>query len=216
MLFNKNTTFLLTGDSITDSGRLKDPYGIGIGYVNVINAMITCAYPDLGIKIINTGISGNTIHNLRERWQADVLDHAPDYLSIMIGVNDVWRYHDHRPEKRQYHVPLPEYKATYKELLEQTIGKVDTTILITPYLAEPNKSDPFRIMLDEYVAAVKQLSADFGTLLVDTQSIIDNYMYNSGISPINIAIDRVHPTGTGCMMIAKGVLSAVGFNFAKL
>jgi lysophospholipase L1-like esterase len=28
---------------------------------------------------------------LNARWQRDVLDLSPDWLSIMIGINDVWR-----------------------------------------------------------------------------------------------------------------------------
>ena len=37
----------------------------------------------------NRGISGNTVADLKKRWQQDAIDPEPDLLSILIGTNDV-------------------------------------------------------------------------------------------------------------------------------
>jgi len=47
---------------------------------------------DLGIKVINKGISGNKITDLQGRLQKDVLDLKPNIVFIYIGINDVWHW----------------------------------------------------------------------------------------------------------------------------
>jgi len=54
-------------------------------------------YPELGLEIINQGIGGNTILDLDRRWEEDVVQVQPNWLSIKIGINDVWRQVAQRP-----------------------------------------------------------------------------------------------------------------------
>ena len=95
----RNETLLMIGDSITDFGR-KRPVGeglhegVGIGYPMYVRAFLESMYPDLNIHVINMGTSGDNVRALKERWQTDVFDLKPDWVSVMIGVNDVWRQFD--------------------------------------------------------------------------------------------------------------------------
>jgi lysophospholipase L1-like esterase len=96
MKIHSNSTLLTTGDSITDCGRVRPAaeavsWDLGNGYVAPIHALLGATCPGLNIRIRNTGISGNTVRVLAARWQSNVLDLKPDWLSIMIGINDVWR-----------------------------------------------------------------------------------------------------------------------------
>lgn len=206
MLFEKNSTLVMTGDSITDCGRARpvgEWDGLGGGYVSFVNALLTAKFPQAGIKVLNTGISGNTVRHLKTRRQSDILDLSPDYLSVMIGVNDVWRKFD---SDGTDHVPVDEYEAVYRELIAQVKPKVKKIILLTPFLCEPDKSEPMMLMLLDYIAAVKKIAADESLLLVDTQAAIDE----CGISPKILAGDRVHPSATGAMIIAKSFLRVCG------
>jgi hypothetical protein len=90
-----NSTLLMIGDSITDCGRVSPAAetvrdSLGYGYVKLIHNMLAATCPRQHIRILNRGISGNTVRNLAARWQSDVLDLKPDWLSILIGINDVW------------------------------------------------------------------------------------------------------------------------------
>ena len=93
----KGEKLVMIGDSITDVGRAR-PIGegraddaLGRGYVMMVDALLGAVYPERLIRVINMGVSGNTTRDLKARWQTDVLDLKPDWLSIMIGANDVWR-----------------------------------------------------------------------------------------------------------------------------
>ena len=81
------------GDSITDAGRNATHYmpnfKYGYGYVFLVRAALYKKDP-LKYNVINVGISGNRIVDLYARIKADVWNHNPDVLSILIGINDVW------------------------------------------------------------------------------------------------------------------------------
>lgn len=211
MLFEKDQTILFIGDSISDYER-KRPVGEGLfdawgkSYVANAAALMSCMYPELGLRIINMGISGNQVRDLDARWQTDVMDHHPDWVSVLIGINDVWRQFD-CPAQKEQHVPLDEYEATYEKLIEQTLPHVKGMILMTPYFMEPNKLDPMRARMDEYAAVVRRLAQKHGLVFVDLQAAWDELFRH--MHPCNIAWDRIHPNQTGCMYIAKQFLKAV-------
>ncbi|UUZ85108.1 GDSL-type esterase/lipase family protein [Paenibacillus sp. P26] len=92
MPFKAKDKIVFIGDSITDKGRRKDPLKLGTGYVRILHDFLTAAYPALSLKIINEGISGNRVTDLEKRWMFDVLDHRPQWVSVSIGINDVWRH----------------------------------------------------------------------------------------------------------------------------
>lgn len=212
MLFEKNDTVLFIGDSISDYDRAK-PVGEGLfnawghSYVACAGALLNCMYPELGLRVVNMGISGNQVRDLKARWQSDVLDRKPDWVSVLIGINDVWRQFD-SPQMPECHVLPEEYEQTYRELIERTLPHVKGMILMTPYYMEPNTRDPMRARMDQYGAIVKKLAEEYSLTFVDLQAGWDRlfqYMHST-----NIAWDRVHPNQTGCMYIAKQFLSAVG------
>lgn len=213
MLFSQGDKVLFIGDSISDYER-KRPVGEGLfnawgrSYVADAASLLGCAYPDLHIRFVNMGISGNQVRDLKSRWQADVIDQKPDWVSVLIGINDVWRQFD-SPEIKEEHVPLSEYEQTYEELILHTLPLTKGMILMTPYFMEPNRQDPMRKRMDEYGAVVKKLAEKHKLVFVDLQSAWDGLFKH--MHPCNIAWDRIHPNQIGCMFIARQFLKAVGF-----
>ena len=62
----KGQKILFIGDSITDCERARPvgegQYGgIGKGYVSLIDALLQSGYPELGIRVVNMGVSANTV-----------------------------------------------------------------------------------------------------------------------------------------------------------
>lgn len=212
MLFEKNDTILFIGDSISDYERAK-PVGEGLfnawgrSYVACAGALLNCMYPELWLRVVNMGISGNQVRDLKARWQSDVFDRKPDWVSVLIGINDVWRQFD-CPQMPETHVSLEEFEQTYEELIRETLPRVKGMILMTPYYMEPNRGDAMRARMDEYGAVVRKLAEKYALTFVDLQAGWDRLFMH--MHSTNIAWDRVHPNQTGCMYIAKQFLSAVG------
>jgi lysophospholipase L1-like esterase len=214
MKIENGQSILFTGDSITDCGRVRPVgfgNGLGEGYVAFANSLLASFYPERSIRILNTGISGNRVIDLEARWQTDVLDLTPDWLSVMIGINDVWRQFDSPQDPNQ--VSIERYETTYRKLLEQTRRSLKGLVMMTPYFIEPNPSDPMRNLMDAYSMVVKKLAQEFDAVFVDVQAAFDQYLAHRPNQ--SLCGDRVHPNKTGHMIIAKAFLTAIGFDWER-
>lgn len=213
MLFDQNDKILFIGDSISDYERMR-PVGEGLfnawgrSYVADVGSLLGCMYPEMHLRIVNMGIGGNQCRDLEARWQTDVFDQNPDWVSVLIGINDVWRQFD-SPEIKEQHVSPEDFRTCYERLIKSTLPRVKGMILMTPYFMEPNRDDPMRRRMDEYGAITKELAEKYHLTLVDLQAGWDKLFQH--MHPMNIAWDRVHPNQIGCMYIAKQFLSAIGF-----
>ena len=89
MLLQSGDRIVFTGDSTTDAGRARPVgeglhQGVGDGYVRQIENILNVLYPDWVLWISNTGNSGDTSRGLKARWQNDVMNLNPDWVSVMI------------------------------------------------------------------------------------------------------------------------------------
>ena len=126
MLFTSGDRIVFTGDSVTDAGRGRPVgeglwQGVGDGYVRTIDNILNVVYPDWRLWVSNTGTGGDTSRSLKKRWQEDVMNLKPDWVSLMIGINDIWRQFD-TPTIPEQHVYPAEYRENLCEMLERTHG----------------------------------------------------------------------------------------------
>ena len=216
MKIQPNSKLVMIGDSITDCERAR-PVGeglfeaIGKGYVSLVDGLLGATYPAHRIRVVNMGTGGNTVRDLKARWQTDVLALKPDWLSVMIGINDVWRQFD-SPLQVEQHVGLTEYESTLNELLHVTAPTLKGLVLMTPYVIEPNRADPMRQTMDAYGQVMRQLAERYQAVFVDTQAAFDAVLAH--IHPMALAWDRVHPTRTGHTILARAFLQAVGYSWS--
>jgi len=208
---------LMIGDSITDVGRAR-PVGEGLfealgkGYVAFVQGLLDTCYPERQIRVVNMGTSGNTVKDLRVRWHDDVLQQRPDWLSIMIGINDVWRQFD-SPKQSERHVLIDEYETTLDELCAETKPQLQGLVLMTPFFIEALKNDAMRVRMDQYGASVKKLAKKHKAVFVDTQAAfapVLKHMHSAAL-----AWDRVHPSFSGHFVLAKAFLDGVGFEWQR-
>ena len=217
MKLDKGQKLLFIGDSVTDCERVK-PEGEGLfaalgkGYVSYVDGLLQSVYPDLGIRVVNKGISGNTVRDLKNRWQDDFINQKPDWLSIMIGINDVWRQYD-TPFIKDWHVYIDEYESTLRELVSETKPFVKEIVLMTPFYLESNEQDQMRRSMDQYGQVVKRIAEETNCIFVDTQAAF-NIIFKD-LYPAALAWDRVHPSNAGHMVLARAFLKEIDFNWNR-
>lgn len=206
---------VMIGDSITDADRAR-PIGEGLGgalgrgYVSYVDALLGTVYAERMIRVVNMGSSGNTVRDLKDRWETDVLALRPDWLSIMIGDNDVWRQFD-MPWQKEIHVLPDEYEKTMDELVRKVRPSVKGLALMTPFYIESNPKDAMRARMDEYGAIVKQLAIRHDTLFIDTQAAFNEALKTYYAA--TLGWDRVHPTHIGNMILARAFLKSIEFEW---
>lgn len=194
---------LFVGDSITDAGRRDDPDGLGFGYVR----RIAQALASRGDRrtILNRGIGGDRIGDLRARWETDAIALAPSTLSVYVGVNDTWRRFDQGLETSIEH-----FEGVYRELLEEARAASNPRlILVEPFLAP--LSEEQREWLDDLDGkrdAVASLATEFGAAFVPLHRILTVAAAHHGAAAI--AADGVHPTELGVELIAEAWEAAEG------
>jgi lysophospholipase L1-like esterase len=204
---------LFIGDSVTDCGRQR-PIGtgpldaLGQGYVAEVDKLLRVEHPRRPVRITNMGVSGNTVRDLSKRWDKDVLALAPEWLAVMIGVNDVWRQFDW--VNRSGAVLPDDFELTYEMMLRRTRPNLKGLVLMTPFYVESDRSDLMRQKIDAYGAIVKELARRHEALLVDTQAAFDRVLRRLDFKLL--AADRVHPTEIGHNVLAYAFVRALGIS----
>lgn len=193
--------FLFIGDSITEWGRFEDSENLGDNYVRLIHDYVKVTYPTKSYEIMNKGISGNRITDLANRWEEDVIEQNPDVVSILIGINDVWRQID-QPQMEQVHPN--KYQEIYDGLISQIKERTNAMIiLMEPTVIEDIVSPKGNKMLIPYVEAVQKLAKKHDTMILHTHELFLDYL-KKGDYPVTI--DGIHMSPVGNMLLAKGWL----------
>ncbi|HEY0003020.1 MAG TPA: SGNH/GDSL hydrolase family protein [Actinoplanes sp.] len=205
MIFTANQRIVFIGDSITDCGRRDVAAPYGDGYVDLIRSFVTASHPELGLTWVNKGIGGDTVRNLAARWEADAIGTEPDWLSVMIGINDIWRAFGDRPAEA---VPIDEYTTTLRSLLRTAVDRTGCRLIVAePYIIEPDRTDPQREQTDRYCLVAREIAAEFDALNVRTQDAFDEVLRST--KPADWADDRIHPNRPGHAVIAQAFLRAL-------
>lgn len=216
MIFNDYDRIVFAGDSVTDMESAQ-PVGeglfdnVGRSYVRIIENMLSAVYPEVHVRVTNAGIGGNTSRDLLARFDRDVVQLNPDWVSICIGINDVWRQFD-TPAMPDYAVFPEEYEQNLEKMIAMIPKTVKGVFILSPYYMEPNREDVMRARMDEYVAICKKLADKYGFRFVDFQALYEDYCKIRHSS--YIAWDRVHPNQVGATLMARAFLAQCDFDYA--
>ena len=208
-------TILFQGDSVTDGGWDREAQpgeGVfGYTYPTFVKSELSYKYPN-EYRYINRGVSGNRTVDLYARIKPDIIALAPDYLSILIGINDVWHdFEDNGLDARHSEIMYDMLLSEIKESLPDT-----KIMLLEPFVLQGSatKTDaehPGRWLRFKRETALraeitKKLAEKYGCLFVPLQEKFDEL---ASKSPEGfVCRDGVHPTGVGAEIIKNEWIKA--------
>ena len=199
---------LFQGDSITDAGRAKDnEINLGYGYPRLVQAALGFAEPAQH-TFINKGIGGNRVVDLYARMKRDILNHKPDVMSILIGVNDVWHDFSESPngvdaEKffRVYDMLIAEIKEALPDI---------KIMILEPFALRSGATeahwDEFRAEVEKRAEKAKQIAEKHQLTFIPLQAGFDALCEKA--APTYWLRDGVHPTAMGHEYIKNEWLKA--------
>ncbi|MGF7400154.1 SGNH/GDSL hydrolase family protein [Thermoanaerobacterium thermosaccharolyticum] len=205
MLLKDNDIVLFQGDSVTDVGRIREnPDDLGYGYPNIIASLFAALHPEINVKFLNRGVSGDRVRDLKNRWTTDCLDLKPTVVSILIGINDTWRNYD----SHDYTSP-EKFEEDYRYILAKTKEELNAKIIMMePFvLPEPEDRKAWRVDLDPKIHVVRKLAYEFGAYFIPLDGIMAQFSIIK--DPLFWTVDGVHPTNAGHALIAKEWLKLV-------
>jgi lysophospholipase L1-like esterase len=205
LLSNENVTVLFQGDSVTDCGRDREnPLSLGDGYPLIAAGMLAAMYPDTDFCFINKGVSGDRVRDLERRWDEDCVSLDPTVVSILIGINDVWRRYDSEDP-----IGTEEFKEQYSRILSRVKTETEARLLILEPFLIPADADKerFREDLDPKITAIRKLAREFGAIYVPLDGLFAAACMKK--PPAYYAEDGIHPTVAGHGFIAKKLTEAL-------
>ena len=202
-------TFLFQGDSITDWYRSRtDDRALGCGYANLTAAKIEFAHPG-EFQFVNRGVGGDRSTNLYARCNFEMAGCKPDYMSVLIGVNDVWH-----ALSDNVAVQPNRYEQIMSMLIEDAKEAFPELkiFILEPFVLKACSTEKAWEAFDTNVRALAQiarkLAEKYGLVFVPLQDKFDELAAQT--APENWAFDGVHPTAAGHELIARELLKATG------
>jgi lysophospholipase L1-like esterase len=187
------------GDSITQGG----------GYLRDIDAVLESQYPDLKLpKIINVGISGQKAEDLVTRFQKDVVDKKPQWVTLSIGINDVW----HRVGQPHSDEVLKNYTANVTKMVDMAQAAGIKVILLAPTVISEDPKNEGNVRLKAYVEAEKKIAAEKKCQMADLHAMFLNVLEKKPADAKGnfLTSDGVHMNPRGDALMALGVLRQLG------
>lgn len=220
-LLRDGETIVFYGDSITQAGT----------YVEYIEAFLLTRFPDKHFRVVNRGISSETIsgtsepdHDPRRPWALDrftrdIASEKPDVIVSCFGMND-GNYHPFDDQR------FERFKAGIRTLIDRTRTETGARLVILT----PPPYDPYsRLVLDpqartygykfaaiDYDDTLAQYSRWLITLkeknvfVVDLHSAMTEHLQKRRSAQVSFSFQRdgIHPDETGHWLIAQTLLLA--------
>lgn len=198
---------LFQGDSITDCARNReDDRFMGRGYATNVAQSLGFDYPG-EYEFVNKGISGNRIVDLYARMKIDLINLKPDYMSILIGINDVWH-----EIARENGVAAEKFEKIYDMLISEVLEALPNIkiMILEPYVlkgtaTEENWENFYEETLKR-AAAAKRIAEKYNLKFIPLQ---DKFDEKCKLAPADYWVgDGVHPANPGHELIAREWMKA--------
>lgn len=202
-------TFLFQGDSITDFDRRRDNSdGSGSrGYATLVAASLGLDYPG-ELHFVNRAVSGDRSVDLLARIKRDFINVKPDYISILIGVNDVWHDFNDNPNG----VSDEKYRLIYSMVIEELKQNLPDVkiIILEPFVLKARATSDnwtqFRSEVEKRAVSAKIIAEKYNLKFVPLQKKFDDAAALA--EPSYWLEDGVHPAPAGHELIARELIRA--------
>jgi lysophospholipase L1-like esterase len=187
------------GDSITDDYQ---------SWIEIIRSLLEKALPEKQLKVINSGISGNTTTEIITRFLA-IVQEKPDWIICMAGTNDC-RLHGKKPSKTL--VSFEETEKNYEMLrnFASTQTEAEWLWLTPPAVIEKQIEEHWFLgslqlrWRNSDIAKIAELVRKSGDKVADVNKALD-----INTTPELLLEDGIHPSLEGQKLIAKTVIEAL-------
>lgn len=207
-LFTKGQVILFQGDSITDCDRDRENDSkLGNGYAAKVASIYETLYPETPLVFINRAVGGDRSRNLLERYEQDIKAVKPDFISILVGINDTWRRYDQNDP-----TTAEVFENNYETLLLKIKQDLPDAkiMMIEPYVLHTLEDRAaWHEDLDPKIQVVRKLAKKYADYFMPLDGILQRYLVE-GYQEHDISEDGVHPSETGHGMIAKEYMKTLG------
>ena len=203
-------TFLFQGDSITDANRDDENnfnFGLGCGYALLLASEIEKINKG-EVKFINRGNSGDRITDVYARIKEDIINLNPDFMSILIGVNDV-----SHELTMNCGVSPKKFRMIYELLIEEIVEALPEIkiFILEPFILKGTATEKlwsdFNSEVRKMAEVSRQVAEKYNFDFVPLQDKFDELSSDGDTG--YWSVDGVHPTSAGHQVIKEELQKVV-------
>jgi acyl-CoA thioesterase-1 len=164
-------------------------------YPHLLHAGIKGRFPGAVVNVIVTAIGGENSVSGSSRFEAEVLCHRPDVVTIDYGLNDRG-------------VGLEKAQECWRSMIEKAGKAGARVILLTPTTDSTQRAgapDEERLPLQQHAAQIRRLAAEYDVALVDSLALFEKYATEQG-NVSDLMSWSNHPNEAGHQIVARELL----------
>ncbi len=199
-ILKANDRVVIYGDSITEQ-RLYSRY---------VQQYVYCRYPELKVKFINAGWSGDTAPGGLNRLERDVLSLNPTVVTLFFGMNDG----GYKPVAQD---TIDRYRGGMEGIIKTLQAKGVRVVVFTPGAVDYDRRAPLRTAeynktLEALGNVGKELAAKYNLPFQDViHPMIEFQDAQKAKNPqFTMTPDSVHPAPAGHLVMAQQMLKGLG------
>ena len=143
-----DVTIVTYGDSITAG------FAVRRGFPSFWKQMLQDKYPEAGVEMINSGISGDTTLDGLSRLDWAVLSYEPDLVTINFGINDC-----------VLGLGLEEFEMNLVEMVQRIRAGPGSEVLLLS--SQPLETPPYDRLVQDYYQAIERVAKEVDAGFVD-------------------------------------------------
>ena len=182
-----DVTIVAYGDSITAG------FAVRRGFPSFWKQMLEEKYPEAGVEMVNSGISGDTTLDGLSRLDWAVLSYEPDLVTINFGINDC-----------VLGLGLEEFEMNLVEMVRRIRAGPGSEILLLS--SQPLETPPYERLVMDYYQAIERVAKEMEAGFVDVHGA---WMRRVGQgTPLSSLIlpGLDHPNEAGYRIIAEELM----------
>ena len=181
-------TIVALGDSLTQGWMVSK------GYIDYLKEMLHVKFPQNKLKLINSGIPGDTADSGLYRMKWDVLHHNPDCVFIQYAINDAFSGFTEQQFKRSI-------KGIIDTVREN--GDADIVLITSVYIGDNDENR----LVEGYYHQLEILGQDYRIPVVLTHEYWKKRISEGILFGSLVQYDGVHPTEEGYRLMAEAIMS---------
>jgi lysophospholipase L1-like esterase len=207
---NKRPDYLVVaiGDSLTAGRRVDEQQR----YVYFLEKLMAYHSPGKTVKVVNAGVPGNTIVEIRDRLDRDLIPLQPDLVVLGVGFNDS-RIIAKVKDRYESIVPIETFKETYAGVIDTIRSNTKAKILVfsTTPVAQDFESalgyeytEPQIQVFSKYIAASETVALHKNCAFAD----VHGRMVTDPAYKLSFLKDGLHVNTIGNLVVARYLFEA--------
>ena len=181
-------TIVALGDSLTQGWMVSK------GYIDYLKEMLHVKFPQNQLKLINSGIPGDTADSGLYRMKWDVLRYNPDCVFIQYALNDAFSGFTEQ-----------QFKRSIKGIIDNVRdnGDADIVLITSVYIGDNDENR----LVEGYYRQLEALGNEYRIPVVLTHEYWKKKIREGIVFGTLVQYDGVHPTEEGYRLMAEAIMS---------